>query len=274
MESTKQLLQRLEAALDLYMQENWQRKLPKLKIDWRQTSGDRYAYVSAIALQLSAAQIPAIDLATQIADWLKHNMFAADEQFTLHVMPPGLLRVELTDCAIATRLQQLTIYPPNLVNDLQNTCGSLSLFNVQYTHARCCSLVCLAVRDHRITLKKPIDVNSAALFCVCANNPITFLDAQRQLLCSHATEQALIVQLLTAFDCLDGAIASLVIDWEKIAVNVSYAWQKFYAACRVWGEPKANQHLVPARLGLTIVTQTCLRLLLNDKLGILAPQEL
>lgn len=272
-EPTKQLLQRLEAALHLYMQENWRYELPKLTVDWRQANGDRVAYVSAIALQAKALQIPAMPLAAEMATWLNQTTLTTEEQFTLQVVSPGLLRVELTDYAIAARLQNLTIYPPNLVN-LQSERGTPGLFDVQYTHARCCSLLSLAVSDRLIALEKPIDTNSAAIFCVCAQDAIVFLDAQKQLLCSHAAEQALIVQLLSAYDRLDGAIASSTVDWKKIAVNLSHAWQKFYADCRIWGEVKQNQHLVPARLGLTLVTQTCLRLLLNDKLRAFAPQEL
>lgn len=271
MESTRQLLRRLEAALDLYVQTQWQAQPRQLGVNWRQAHHDRPAYISAIALSLSTTQTPAMQIAAQMATWLT-QVVHTHAQFILRVIPPGLLRVELTDAMIAARLQNLTLYPPNRVSVHAN--DTLSLFEVQYTHARCCSLLNLATRNRLIALEKPTDANSAAIFCVCANNAIAFVDAQGQLLCSHAAEQALIVQLFAVWDRFDSAIASSTFNWEKSAVRLSQAWQKFYADCRVWGEVQKNPQLVQARLGLTLVTQMSLRLLLNDKLGIFAPQEL
>lgn len=271
----KQLLwQRLELALDLYLQENWQCELPKIAISWRQTKDyDRIAYVCAIALGLSAVQnFPAMQIATRIANGLNCATFTIND-FTVQVIPPGLIVVELTDRAIAARLKHLTKYPPNRINCAIANRDAQDLFNVQYTHARCCSLLHQAIRENLIVLEKPVNgEQSAAIFCVTDFDAIAFLDAQEQLLCCHAAEQALVVQLLSVFEHLNDTTAFP--NWHKIAIHLSQAWQKFYADCRIWGETKHNLHLRHARLGLTVITQSCLRLLLNDKLGIFAPQEL
>nr|WP_235927036.1 DALR anticodon-binding domain-containing protein [Gloeocapsopsis dulcis] len=192
------------------------------------------------------------------------------------VAPSGLIYLELTDVTVGSWLQYFTINPPRVEKYCSQKGSGASLpFTLQYTHARCCSLLQLAAQERLITLKSRGEPAKDDFPVVSEQTPISFLDSQQRLLCRHPTEQALIKQLLVLLDNLYYPSTEPKAQWEKTTLNLCQSWQNFYTHCRIWGEVKQNNlFLAQARLGLTSLTQSLLAVFLNDKLEIYAPTEL
>lgn len=126
-------------------------------------------YSSPIALRLSRSwNLPAIDLANQIAGWLDTKAFAETEPPVLkksggylitQVTPPGWIVVKPSDPGIALWLQTLADQPSQTeseqsANDSNahsksdhGLCQNAnSLFEIQYAHARCCTLLNMGIQ--------------------------------------------------------------------------------------------------------------------------------
>lgn len=283
---------------DLVLKRQQERHIPL----HRAKDDNRVLYVSGIALQLSGTMnIPPLEIATALSSKLVVDVanlvcrgksspgVAVSQDFTVQVVPPGWIHLELTDSAIAAWLQSLsqvdlgrwgdeetTTQPPNHPTTSPPLSGSSRLFAVQYAHARCCSLLRLAHSEGLIMLKEPEPDNSPRVFLAVAPNPIPWLNCDQKLRFCHPAERALIAQLVGLVDSLYYPCPSRqTVDWEKAALNLSQAFQTFYSCCRIWGEVKIQTlHLAQARLGLIIITQAVLRLLLQDMCGVWAPLEL
>lgn len=300
------LLSRLQAVLVLYIPDAL--VLTQLRhISLHQAKDfSRVLYVSGLAFQLSQVKnIPALEIASALSSKLvvdittlvggaaKSSGAGTDEaeccwrkkpvaanlfqEFTVQVVPPGWIRLEVTEPTIAAWLQRLVSSP-----QLQNTSkeehrftrnDTSRLFAVQYAHARCCSLLQMAHREKLITLKA--SNTSRAVFLTVAPDPIPWLNSD-QIRCCHLAERALIAQLARTLDDLYCPCNSRQpIEWEKAGLSLSQAFQSFYSCCRIWGEVKIQTlELAQVRLGLVMATQVVLRLLLQDKLGVPAPLEL
>lgn len=284
------LLPHLQVALNLYLRnQELPHVQPNLHISWNQKN-DQITYVWAIALHLSTVQKnPAIQIAKSIAHLIDTTAFFRifpQTQFSLknpidltlintQVVPPGLIYLELTDITIGNWLQYLIINHPTIEKSClhHNSSGSFP-FTLQYTYARCCSLLHLANQEKLITLKPQLKDTKKSLLTDWDISPISFFDSQ-QLLCCHPTERALVKQLFALLDELYCPSNNLKIQWEKIALKLCQAWQDFYTHCRIWGEvERDNLSLATARVGLTFLTQCFLAVLLNDKLEIYAPTKL
>jgi hypothetical protein len=280
-------LQQLQIALDLYwLNQELLYAKPKIKVSWN-SKNNQITYIWGIALQLSAVQkLSAMQIATMIIQFIdtraishaiSHKLSTKNAvgstAIVTHVAPPGLVYLGLTDFAVGSWLQYLTMNPPSIKKYSLQKNSSISLpFTLQYTHARCCSLLQLAAQEGLITLKSRKHTKNA--FVVSEHTPISFLDSQQRLLCRHPTEQVLIKQLLVLLDNLDN-LSTEATHWEKATLNLCQSWQNFYTHCRIWGEVKQNNLLLAqARLGLTSLTQSLLAVFLNDKLDIYAPTEL
>jgi hypothetical protein len=296
--------------------------------------GTQVVYVSAIALKLANAwKTPVIDIATLIAA----NLFCSDESndsatnaalqnFTVKVVPPGWIYLQLSDLGTAAWLQRLAQAPPwvgssgageqggrgagwqggsisaEILHQLPSEAeppdershgawereereedsprrrvqvSPRPLFEAQYAHARCCSLLRLAHREGMIELAQ-VDPEIRPLFRAIAPNPIPWLDSDQKLRLVHPAESSLIFHLLTLLDDLYSLSPSRYrVDWEKSARTLSQVFLTFYSQCRIWGEVKtATPQLAQARLGLILATQPLLHLLLQDLLGVPAPLEL
>lgn len=286
----KQLLvERLQAALNLYIY-NCGITTPQLKFHIRLKRARHEAqvlYVCAIALQLSKTlNLPPWEIAQALAELLRQT---DGQDFTVQVVPPGWIYLELTQSYLADLLQYLVQTPFRLccptrlgeigdkedLGDKSEFQSDNSEFTMQYAHARCCSILQLAHREELITLQ-PTDADQvSALWQIAMPKPIPWLNS-KQICLSHRAELALISQLLIVLDALYCPCPSRQsINWYKVALNLSQAFQTFYSQCRIWGEVKSqNIQLAQARLGLVLITQSVLRLLLQDYLGIIAPSEL
>ncbi|MEH1921205.1 DALR anticodon-binding domain-containing protein [Nostoc sp.] len=150
-----------------------------------------------------------------------------------------------------------------------------SLFAVQYAHARCCSLVLLAHREGLIKLREPVPNTSPDFWDVISPNPIPWLNCDGTLRLNHPDERRLIDELIQVVDNIECPDVGGSVKWEKVALNLSQAFEKFWSNCRIWGEVKiTSPELTQARLGLLMATQSVLRYVLEENLGIVAPLEL
>lgn len=235
-------------------------------------------YHCAIALKLAKIKNHhPLEIATQILQGLPGKSEWAE--ISISVTPSGIIAFELTERAIATWLQQMiqTSLPvsslPSSSTRVFSENNDPNLFKVQYSHARCCSLLRLADRDQIISLAEPSVQTTPPLWVFREPDPIPWLKCNRQLRLRYHRERRLISQLLSAFD-LDQPSSDQKY-WKTKANLISDAFQEFYSQCRIWGEVKLETlKLAQARLGLIAVTQAVLRYILQEKLGLIAPLEL
>lgn len=264
----------------------------KKKPLYKGINNKKIIYISGIALQLSKSQNPeAMEIAGAIA---KQLLADCADVFCIQIVPPGWIHLELTHPLLAAWLECLAVGERGrreeipIQNRKSRIYNSYSLFTVQYAHARCCSLVRQADREGLIQLKKPllesgekseedkplqeISVVGSSLI---SPNPIPWLNSEDQLRLNHPAEADLIGELVQVVDDLECHCVGDLVNWEKVALNLSQAFESFWCQCRIWGEVKiASPKLAQARLGLVMATQSVLRLLLEEKLGVIAPREL
>ncbi|MEH2158623.1 DALR anticodon-binding domain-containing protein [Nostoc sp.] len=205
--------------------------------------------------------------------------------FTIRIVPPGWIHFELTHLTLATWLQSLVVGSLGGLGTGgdEGTRGQGGLlkpmpnaqFAVQYAHARCCSLVLLAHREGLIKLREPVPNTSPAFWDVISPNPIPWLNCDGTLRLNHLDERRLIGELIQVIDNIECPDVSGSVKWEKVALNLSQAFEKFWSNCRIWGEVKiTSPELAQARLGLLMATQSVLRYVLEENLGVFALLEL
>ena len=286
------LVSRLQAALDLYIPDSLVLNQLKSHHFWRRVKeNQRFLYVCAIALQLSQAQnIPAVEIAGAIANHfhqINHRINTANEpNLTVQVLPSGWLQLELTETTIAAWLQHFSQVQsqistgesprsPLTSHSFDLTLSPTSLFAVQSAHARCCSLLQLAQRTELITLRQPESASNPAML-IALPYPIPWLNSEAKLHLVHPTERALIALLIDSIDQLYCPLpARRSANWQRILLDLSQAFQQFHRHCRIWGEVKRDTpQLAQARLGLVLVTQSLLRLVLQDLFNVVALLEL
>lgn len=239
----------------------------------------RVRYLSAIALQLTDRwQLSPLEIATQLTSHLQRDL----EGLRVEVMPSGMMQLEVADSTLASWLQTLTQTSLPLPNSkyplppIQPPLSDDSLFPLQYSHARCCSLLRMAHREGSIVLANPNPDRTPSLWQFLTPNPIPWVNPDRTLRFTQTAETHLISQLLVTADALYEPTAPRPLPgWLKLANALSLAFQTFYDRCRLWGEVKIQTpELVQARFGLVAVTQSLLRSLLQDILKTVAPLEL
>ncbi|MEH2114962.1 DALR anticodon-binding domain-containing protein [Nostoc sp.] len=173
-------------------------------------------------------------------------------------------------CLLPTLADSLTLRYPASSFPMTNP-----QFAVQYAHARCCSLVLLAHREGLIKLREPILNTSPDFWDVISPNPIPWLNCDGTLRLNHPDERRLIDELIQVVDNIECPDVGGSVKWEKVALNLSQAFEKFWSNCRIWGEVKiTSPELAQARLGLLMATQSVLRYVLEENLGVFAPLEL
>ncbi|MEH1940293.1 MAG: DALR anticodon-binding domain-containing protein [Nostoc sp.] len=231
-----------------------------------------------------------MELASAIASDLSK---ICGDVFSIQIVPPGWIHFELTHSTLATWLQSLAVrsleedrdrgvevkevilnsppYPqPSALSPMPN-----SLFPVQYAHARCCSLVLLAYREGLIKLREPVPNTNPAFWDVISPNPLPWLNCDGRLRLNHPDERRLIAELVQVVDNIECPDVKGSVKWEKVALSLSQAFESFWSNCRIWGEVKiTSPELAQARLGLLMATQSVLRFVLEENLGIFAPLEL
>ncbi|MDZ7964049.1 MAG: DALR anticodon-binding domain-containing protein [Nostoc sp. DedSLP03] len=243
---------------------------------------NRVFYTSSVSLRLSKSQNrKAMELASAIASDLSG---IGEDVFSIQIVPPGWINFELTNSALATWLHSLVVGSSwgageqgsrGAEEAINAQCPMPNLFTVQYAHARCCSLVLLAHREGLIKLREPIPNTSPAFWDVIFPNPLPWLNCDGTLQLNHSDERRLIGELIQVVDNIECPDVSSSVKWEKVALNLSQAFEKFWSNCRIWGEIKiTSPELAQARLGLLMATQSVLRFVLEENLGVFAPLEL
>jgi len=265
-------------------------------------------YVSAIALKLSrltgelSTNLSQTIVAQAIGARLTESIKTVEDKatarqpipdalwcnFTVKVVPLGWIHLQLSDLGLASWLQILTERSirlddrsrENIVheNDNQLLRNSTKLFELQHTHARCCSQIYLAQQAELLS-----SLNSSTLShfsfseiqagSVLTPKPFPWLDSNQLLRFQHPAEQQLIAQLVATVDTLSDAPfqPSILEAGETLSQN----FINFHAACRIFAEIKtADSDLAQARLGLVLATRTVLKGLLEEGLAVCAPVEL
>ncbi len=264
----------------------------------------RVLYVSAIALKWAKTwpQTPQA-IAAQLAETLEP---LCCPNFAVKAAPGGFIELELTDAGLGFWLQRLaqTKLPVPESRILSPVVDADRLFPIQYSHARCCSLLRMAHRDRLISIAQPDVATAPQIWSLTAPNPIPWLDKGDRLRLVHPAERSLISQLITVLDNLAPILGNCTqekpvptqnnivgtrhcrllyhsgatgidINYLKLANNLSAAFQTFYSQCRIWGEVKIETpKLAQARLGLVLATQSLLRFILEELLSAVAPLEL
>jgi arginyl-tRNA synthetase len=271
------LLSRLQSAIDQANMPESALKLDEIPLN-RSKDNLGVVYISAIALKLAKMwqQTPQA-IATQLAQTLQP---LCNADFTIAVAPSGMIQFELTDTALAFWLQGLaqTALPVPESRILSPVVSVDRLFPIQYSHARCCSLLRMAHRDRLIAIGNPDVTTAPEIWSLTAPNPIPWLDNEKLQLV-HPAEYNLISQLLAVLDTLSPIFEAdkreKPVNHLKLANSLSEAFQTFYSQCRIWGEVKIeNPKLAQARLGLVLATQSLLRFILEELLNAVAPLEL
>jgi arginyl-tRNA synthetase len=229
-------------------------------------------YISSLALRLSTPDnSKAMEIACEIA---AHLSAECGEIFRVKIVPPAWIYVELTHLTLADWLHSITVVNTELksiknVDSIINT--DKLVFTIQYSHARCCSLLRLAHREGLIEL---VD-NSLNVGYFQSAQSIPWLDDDQKLRLHQPDEVRLIHQLVKVVDDLVYPDARSSVNWGQTGLKLSQAFDNFWCNCRIWGEVKINSwELAQARLGLLIATQLVLRSVLETKLGVFAPLEL
>ncbi|NJL38640.1 MAG: hypothetical protein HC899_19260 [Leptolyngbyaceae cyanobacterium SM1_4_3] len=265
-------------------------------------------YVSAIALKLSrltgelSADLAQTIVAQTIGARLTESIKTVEDKaiarqslsdalwrnFTVKVVPPGWIHLQLSDLGLASWLQILTERSIRLddrsrenfvyENDNQLLRNSTKLFELQHTHARCCSQIYLAQQAELLSSLNPSTLshfysNEPQAGSVSMPKLLPWLDSNQSLRFQHPAEQRLIAQLVATVDTLSDAPFQPSI--LKAGETLSQNFIDFHAACRIFAEVKtADLDLAQARLGLVLATRNVLKALLEEGLAICAPLEL
>ncbi|MCW6050643.1 hypothetical protein K4039_11255 [Lyngbya sp. CCAP 1446/10] len=245
----------------------------------RAKNSARVLYVSAIALKLTKTwqQTPQA-IATQLAETLQPLCYP---DFAVKVARDGMIELELTDAGLAVWLQRLAQIPLPVpeYRILSPVVCADRLFPIQYSHARCCSLLRMADRDRIIAIAQPDVATAPQIWSLAAPNPIPWVDEGDRLRLVHPAECSLISQLIAVLDSLypifEVKNREKPVNYFKLANSLSEAFQIFYSQCRIWGEVKIETpKLAQARLGLILATQSLLRFILEELFSAVAPLEL
>ncbi|MEB3219106.1 MAG: DALR anticodon-binding domain-containing protein [Nostocales cyanobacterium 94392] len=226
----------------------------------------KISYISGVALHLSKSHnSQPFSIASSITSCLSANW---GEDLLVEVLPPGLIHIQVSDLVLAIWLQwfiersrrhksDFTLYPNMVTSELPS-----KVFSLQYVHARCCSLLKLAQQE------KIIDCNEFSF------ESIPWLDSDGRLRLNHQAERCLIGSLVKLVDELEPVVAHSG-KWQPAALRLVEAFEDFWSICRIFGDLKRTApELVIARIGLVMATQSVLKFLLEEKLGISAYSEL
>ncbi len=203
---------------------------------------------------------------------VKANFKLAYLTLQVQVVNPGWLEFRFDNQALSRWLQFSFNHPPEFGE--QVIFSQRYIFECQYAHARCCSLLQLARRESFIQFS-----DDFLILGVGWQLPLTLFDCDLNRrfegVCwslEELWEQKLSVVLIDLVDCVEGISEQ---EAEKLGKRLSTAVLAFYDHSRIWGEVRRHQpQLAVRRLALIAIAQIWLRWLLQEKLQTIAPLEL
>ncbi|MGK7957243.1 MAG: arginyl-tRNA synthetase [Crocosphaera sp.] len=170
--------------------------------------------------------------------------------FTVKLLDPGWLDFTLCDRSLPVWLQSWSTfsYPHGLC---QPKSGKLNnLWPLQYTYARCCTLLRLGEQEGLIKLKN--QQFEPYLWPLSMNQQISWFS-----LTLNELERSLISELITTVDRL---VNEPKVNKIKLAAGLSESFLNFERYCRIFGGiSRHNPKLSQARLGLVAITQVLLQ---------------
>ena len=260
----------LTRAVSIYARSEKNKCLEKKDIPLSKGKSDiKISYISGVAFHFSKSHnSQTFSIADSIVSCLSADLTG---YFTVEVLPSGLIQIQVTDSLLAVWLQSFieqngSVEASPVKFEVLEDGLSDCVFSIQYAHARCCSLLKLAQQEKLVDFD--INVNKYP------SESIPWLKSDGQLRLNHRAERYLIASLVRIIDELQPVIAHQV-KWEGAALSLVRAFEGFCRACRIHDDLKTTApELVMARLGLLMTTQSVLRFLLEDKLGISAWLEL
>jgi hypothetical protein len=191
----------------------------------------------------------------------------------------------------------------NFTEPKNPTRNSTEMFEAQFLHARCCSILRLGMQENLIQFDRTLLPNpqsndlsqplshdlsqplsqplsdpliSPCEFRITGPQPLPWLTEQGSLRLQHPAEKRLVSQLCTAWDQIAQADFELSPEqsWKLIRGTIP-AFQCFYAECPIFGEERRREEAIAQiRLGLVALTRDLLHYLLEHPLYIIAPTEL
>lgn len=229
----------------------------------------RISYISGVALRLSKSHnSQPFSIASSIAFQLSTS---CDAYLMVEVLPSCLIQIQVTDLFLAVWMQGFidknrSIETAKVKHLDLVTSSNDCIFSIQYIHARCCSLLRLAQQEKLIDFNIYLNEHSS--------EPIPWLNDDGKLRLNHQDERRLIVSLARIIDEFEPIIPRPV-KWQGAAHGLVIAFEGFWSACRIHDDSTTiAPELVKARIGLIAVTQSVLRFLLEEKLGVSACLEL
>ncbi|MDJ0657946.1 MAG: arginyl-tRNA synthetase [Crocosphaera sp.] len=214
---------------------------------------DSITYRCAIAFQLSSySSLSPLTLATAIFNTLQQPNTQEDLclSFTLKLLDSGWLDVTLCDRSLPIWLQswQRFSYPRKKFTPKSRNHDNL--WCLEYTHARCCSLLRLGEQEGLIKLKneqfKPYKWSLLTLQEITGSN-----------LELNQFERSLISQIIITVDRL---VNESNVNTIKLAFTLSDCFLTFERHCRIFGDISGqNRQLSQARLVLVAITQHLLQ---------------
>ncbi|MGP0129449.1 MAG: hypothetical protein ACTMUB_09375 [cyanobacterium endosymbiont of Rhopalodia musculus] len=226
-------------------------------------------YRCAIAMQLSSQlSLSPIEIAQQVFSVLKAQSNLDDQELsqstlTMKLIHPGWLDFEVSDHTLVLWLQSLgqkIFFQPNLPEISRK---AENLFFIEYTYARCCSLLRLGETEGLITFQsKALDDLTLPWQ---APDPIPWLKDTYQLRLTHRAALALINQVIIT---VDRSVNNPSVIWNKLGTQLSESILDFERHCRIFGDLAQNDfQLSQARLGLIAISQHLLKWLWYSHLG-------
>ncbi len=240
-------------------------------------------YISGVALGLKNSHNCAMHQAGEIVDILSD---VCGENVKLMIREPGLIHLKVTEPIISVWLQNRVEKGELGVGsgELGVGSGDLGVGNLlsgQYAHARCCSLIQMCLREGLIKLNKVnLSVNSGyqremgiiPLGNEILPSPLPWLGSDNKLRFYKKAERVLLSELIQVVDDIVCPFTNSSVNWEKVTLNLSQAFDNFWCDCRIMRN--SDIELARARFGLVLAVRSVLQFLLEKKLGVFAPFEL
>ena len=254
-----------------------------------------YQYVSTIAHRLAArSSLTPVEICQQIdlsTPTTIVNLHSRLEMCCWH-NEAGYSYFQITPESVMAWLNYIHDLPIDLDLDRDWIAPPISDISVAiYAHARCCSLLDLAVTNRSIAMTPDWQISTLELFSPSQSSyRENQLSAASVSILNTPAEERLIQTLMAVLDSVYGDKLQLNSqpdrcggfrqhrkqpNWAKLTINLAHSWLEFYRHCRIFGDRQIqNPQLTIARCGLTAISRRYLQLLLENYLGIKAAVEL